>query len=894
MVKRTSKFLGLTVVLVLAAVLVLRASLIEFIAITALDQQGLGPARLTVSQANLSGLELEAVSLSSGQITAEKASVTYTWSSLREGRIEHLKLSGLDVSGIWSDEGLNLGGLSIPQQVDQEDETGKDQSRTDGLPFRSLVIENAALHMRHPQGQINLSLNANMQNTNEILETAISAELAGPDLAGTIDISGSLIPQDILTSSLFGGIKLSAESFAIPGSKNAFSADIDLNASIQDKAVTVMAEKDMRFSAPWPSQFFGEDNPAKEQTVEVVISKGTAFEPLFRIQPIDSGYRADVDIILRGETPLGRVGVTSLAWATFGPDGLPQDFSFETFDVALSDLPTPYGIVSASIEASGLTGPIAIAGGPVNITLGVKDAVYGDLSSRNLTADIASDFRLDGLSLAFQFERLSAALEDLKYGTQLDAQETIELNLAAEGDATQTTNLVFGADGSATITFDTALAVTSKNMAVLLNNSPLLINASMPEVSVKGYWTTSDQSGDLQIGIADGVIDTESLSATALNIVLTGDLKDMSGTYLTTLESSKDTSKPTPLLRLNGDLSKINNIYNIQGFARLPSRSLVGRYSLKYDLDAGNGSATASTGPLLFGGDNLGPSDLRPLGLPFIPTAGEVAVDVDVSFSGGELGQQQAHIYVREVDVEGNDFALRRLNTAVAFDSLVPPRTDGPQTVAIGLLQVGVPITDFLGTFALNSSDTLEVDKVSMTFAEGEVIGGPLSLRLDQEETLAELSVNNVSLPALASMTELQGLEATGTLAGRIPISIKGSDILIESGTLKTSGPGVVKYRTSSSADTIAADQGGLSLALQALQDFRYDSIEVTVSGSVQKELEASLAIKGRNPDLYDGYPIDFNLNLSGELANIIRGSMAGYRVPETIKRQLMAFPPSP
>ncbi|MEQ8736673.1 MAG: YdbH domain-containing protein [Rhodospirillaceae bacterium] len=894
MVKRAAKLLGITIILVLTAAVVLRASLIEFIATSALDQQGLSPASLTVSRANFRGLEFKAISLSSGQIKADTASVTYAWSLWRDGRVEHLELSGLDVSGTWTEDGVKFGELAFPQQLEQENKTGDDPNSSGGLPFRSVVIDNANVHVQHPQGQIDLILSAELQNNDEVLETEIFAALAGPDLSGTVDFSGSLSLQDILSSSLSGMVKLTAESFTVPGSESTFSADVDLKGSIEDKSVTVMAEKDMRFSAPWPSQFFGSIGQAKNQTVEVVVSKGTASGPLFRIEPTDSGYRAEVDMVLRGETPLGRAGAKSAAWATFGTDGLPQDFSFETFNVELSGLPTAYGTVSASLDASGLRGPIAIAGGPVYATLAVKDAVYGDLSGRTLTVDMASDFRLDGLSLAFQFQKLSAAVEALKYGTQLAAQDTIELNLADGTTAAQTANVVFGADGSATLTFDTALALTSKTLELRLNNSPLLISASAPEISLKGYWTAPDQTGDLQVGLTNGLIESESLSATALNILLAGDLENMSGTYLTTLVDPKDTSSQSPLLRLNGDLNKTQNNYNIEGSIRLPSRRLIGTYSLTYALDSASGSASASSGPLLFGGENLGPSDLRPLGLPFTPTAGEFAADIDISFNGRELKQQQAHIYVKEVDVEGNDFALRRLNTAVVFDSVVPLRTDGPQSVAIGLLQAGIPITDFLGTFALDSTGILEVDRISMNFAGGEVTGGPLSLRLDQEETLAELSVTAVSLPALASMTELDGLEATGTLSGRIPIIIRGSNILIESGTLKTSGPGVVRYRTSSSADTIAADQGGLSLALQALQDFRYDSIEVTVSGSVQKELEASLAIKGRNPDLYDGYPIDFNLNLSGELANIIRGSMAGYRVPEAIKRQLMAFPPSP
>ena len=167
-----------------------------------------------------------------------------------------------------------------------------------------------------------------------------------------------------------------------------------------------------------------------------------------------------------------------------------------------------------------------------------------------------------------------------------------------------------------------------------------------------------------------------------------------------------------------------------------------------------------------------------------------------------------------------------------------------------------------------------------------------MSLWLDGRETRATLTVADVNLPDVARLSWLIGLDAIGTLSGRIPIRMKAGDVLIEAGILNTDGPGSIRYLPDPATSSMASSQSGMTLAMQALENFQYESIKVTVSGSVKQELEADLAIKGRNPSLYGGYPIDFNLNLSGELANIIRSSMTGYRVPETIKRQLMAFPP--
>ena len=42
--------------------------------------------------------------------------------------------------------------------------------------------------------------------------------------------------------------------------------------------------------------------------------------------------------------------------------------------------------------------------------------------------------------------------------------------------------------------------------------------------------------------------------------------------------------------------------------------------------------------------------------------------------------------------------------------------------------------------------------------------------------------------------------------------------------------------------------------------------------------MDVGLHIKGANPDLYDGHPVEFNLNLEGELGNILRSNSPATR----------------
>ena len=60
--------------------------------------------------------------------------------------------------------------------------------------------------------------------------------------------------------------------------------------------------------------------------------------------------------------------------------------------------------------------------------------------------------------------------------------------------------------------------------------------------------------------------------------------------------------------------------------------------------------------------------------------------------------------------------------------------------------------------------------------------------------------------------------------------------------------------------------------------------------GRTDADMDVGLHIAGANPDLYDGYPIEFNLNLEGALANVLRRGLAGYQIPERIREQMQGF----
>jgi hypothetical protein len=79
-------------------------------------------------------------------------------------------------------------------------------------------------------------------------------------------------------------------------------------------------------------------------------------------------------------------------------------------------------------------------------------------------------------------------------------------------------------------------------------------------------------------------------------------------------------------------------------------------------------------------------------------------------------------------------------------------------------------------------------------------------------------------------------------------------------------------------------------MALRALSNFQYSDLTLTMSRESGGDTVVLMQVKGRNPDFYGGYPVEFNLNISGKLDQILDRSLAGYRIPENIRKSLGQF----
>ena len=309
--------------------------------------------------------------------------------------------------------------------------------------------------------------------------------------------------------------------------------------------------------------------------------------------------------------------------------------------------------------------------------------------------------------------------------------------------------------------------------------------------------------------------------------------------------------------------------------------------------DPGNGRGRAEVGlaPLVFAPGERQPGRLAPvLGDLLADVTGTIALDGTIGWGAGEGVAADLAMLVEDLAFTTGPARFSSVNGVVAIDRLWPLTTPPGQQLAIGLLDLGLPLTRGLLDFQLLPEQTLAVERLRWSFAGGTVSAAPFRVGSAVSDIMATLSADRLDLAQLFALTRLDGLSGEGTISGTLPLRVTGAEAVIEGGELRADGPGWLRYRPDAAPAALQAGGENVSLLLQALENFRYEALRITLDGRTDAEMDIGLHVQGANPELYDGYPIEFNLDLEGELANILRSGLASYQIPERIRERMQGF----
>lgn len=271
-------------------------------------------------------------------------------------------------------------------------------------------------------------------------------------------------------------------------------------------------------------------------------------------------------------------------------------------------------------------------------------------------------------------------------------------------------------------------------------------------------------------------------------------------------------------------------------------------------------------------------------------TVGTLTVKARLTWDGAALSAQ-GDLLLADVAGQFGPVSASGINGVLSLPSLFPPVVAPGQTLAVKLLDVGLPLTDGTLRFGYGAKGRLSVERAEWRWAGGVLRAEPFTIDPAVPRGTVTLRAEGVHLGPMLAMVAVDGLEASGTVSGSLPVRIGADSVHLDGGLLEADGPGSLRYDPENPPGFLAGEAGSpTALLMGALTDFRYDTLSATVEGEAGGELAVGIAIRGSNPSFYDGYPVALNLKVSGALDRILRQSLETYRIPETVRDRMTEF----
>jgi len=313
------------------------------------------------------------------------------------------------------------------------------------------------------------------------------------------------------------------------------------------------------------------------------------------------------------------------------------------------------------------------------------------------------------------------------------------------------------------------------------------------------------------------------------------------------------------------------------------------RWTVTHDLTAGSGTGHLVLPPIQFSPGALQPKALYDGLAALSKVSGSAGLTIAGAWQDGPATATGS------VQLDGLSFAtagvrVEGVDTDMRFARLWPPRSEPNQSLAVrritgisDLSDIALTISVLPGTPA--SGPVVAIANGSAQFAGGRLSFSDSRLELGRGLSLLPVQVDTISIAALAELIGVDGISGTGSMSGRLPVTIDGARIAVAAGKLSADSPGTLQVKSPGARQALAGTADQVDLLLEALEDFHYDELTVDVNKDLDGVAQITLRTEGNNPTVLDGYPFRLNINLEGNLDHLLATLGTASRLSEEAVR---------
>lgn len=339
---------------------------------------------------------------------------------------------------------------------------------------------------------------------------------------------------------------------------------------------------------------------------------------------------------------------------------------------------------------------------------------------------------------------------------------------------------------------------------------------------------------------------------------------------------------------LNGDVATFT--YTLT----TPEGYRLGAGAGAHDMKTARGETVITVEDLVFTPIGLQPNRVSPA-LKGIIDAADGSLHGAVTFGWGpEELSSIADFEFDRISFNGPTRAVtrtRNLTGRVQLTDLLPIATNGVQTIKVERVDLdALKLEKGVMDFSMPGDDTFIIDRGEFPWFGG-TIGVYEAKASFAGQAEIPLRAQNIDLKQVLDYVKVEGLTGEGMLSGSLPLIFEEGRARIENGVLRSEGPGVVRYVGAASEQAALAGETA-DVAFDFLRDLRYNSLEVTVDGALDGALKFGMIFEGvgdvsiRNGVLKD-VPVIYRVNLQIENVDLLRKANLAAAIRAQIARDL-------
>jgi hypothetical protein len=853
----------------LGTLLVFRAPIAAYLIEDALRDAGLSDVSLRIAKVGADGLTVRDLAAESGALRIAQIDADFTILGILRSRIDSLTVDKLAATLTWDADGLKLG--NFRPALDSEPLTLPYVGRLRG--DMDIVVNTPAASLRAP---VSLSAEAVANGWN----ATANGTVEGPGVNVVLDWAGVISPADLSQSAGRGRFDLTVDDFLLPGSATRLDARGLVTLDAGNGVFAVSVTQPLMFSTSAPAEgtqsTLLQDLGRLPWSVTIAPSQS---EAALVFTAAGERRAVRVDIAAAGQAGAGRMNLALAGEAARGSQT--TEFQLSKAHVDMRGLPLGGGAVSGHFTVSNFAGTPSSAKGRIDAAFDVAGVMIADAALEDARASLSSVVSLADGNVKLDLDTLRFNLNRGVLGTWVLAAPA-ELSLATAAKSAQSISIgPLGLSNTADLALslpelalrprgeETAqIVVRAPDLRLTANSKLLALGASVAATNLSVSHPAAEmQSGRLDLKLGDG-----AASGTA------------SGRFVR-IGTAVEGKTPTGALVTNATLTTTGDDYDFRGTLASASGQKLGDYTARISLDFERGTATLSIPKTEFArGGKVDAADLGFLA-PVSDLSGTIGLQAKTAWDG-ERRTDSATATLEDVGFALGDVSVAGLTTTLDLAGLSPFRSDNQNRLTAKSITAGLPLTDLTADFTLPGDGTVIVSEGAVDVAGGRITLAAAVIPIDGQPGTFSLGVQKIDMGQLAAQAKVEGLSVSGTLTGTLPLRSDQAGYHFVDGVLRADGPGRLAYKPASPPEALAQNQGG-ALLLEALSNFTYDRLSVTLNGPVTEEISLAVALAGKNPDLYGGYPFEFNLNVSGRLTQILRQGLVAYGVPADLERQI-------